>query len=368
MCVCVRVQVADTVETNFYAMGEWIKYHALFFNREKAVQKVTDSSRERWLCHSDNNDLKVKRKVLVLDYFNTSYPEYRTMKGWELKACTVCPDGSDPVMQLGAEVFAELQCVGKDGTRKVAVASPTYRWCEMIKAAGGVPLNADVHTMAVQDPKQSPDKGPWKGYQPGSRTGITPEQLIFFAKDADIIVLQSGGCHVWPDPVTGQNLHTPATCKDAWTTLFSKLSDIKAVQNKDVWDMQRSLQPSGGVDYLSSVVIEPDVLLEDMIKAISADTSSSTKKHTFQFMRNTYKDGWGNKEPCTETITSGCLPKAMDLMKLCTDPKKIQPLRADACPAKMKAAAVSGGGCMKMAATAASLLLSACVVLLAYVF
>ena len=91
------------METNFYAMGEWIKYHALFFNREKAVQEVTDSSRERWLCHSDNNDLKVKRKVLLLDYFNTSYPEYRTMKGWEIKACTMCPDGSDPVMQLGAE-------------------------------------------------------------------------------------------------------------------------------------------------------------------------------------------------------------------------------------------------------------------------
>ena len=59
------VQVADTMETNFYAMGEWIEYHALFFNRETAVQQVTDLARERWLCHSNNNDIEVKKQVLL---------------------------------------------------------------------------------------------------------------------------------------------------------------------------------------------------------------------------------------------------------------------------------------------------------------
>lgn len=354
------VQVADTMETNFYAMGEWIEYHALFFNRETAVQQVTDLSRERWLCHSNNNNMKEKKKVLLLDYFNTSYPDYATYKGWELKACQVCPDGPDPLIQVGSEVFSEMQCVTKDGSKKAAVPSPTYRWCEMIKAAGAVALNADLHTIPVfKDQTESKDKGPWKGYQLGSRSGLTDAQLISFAKDADIIILLTGGCTAWSDPVTFANKHTPATCKDAWTSLFSTLGGIKAVAAQQVWDLQQILQPSGGVDYLSQSVIEPDVLLEDMIKAVSGDTSQATKKHSYQFMRNTYKDGWGNMEPCTATLTVGCVPKKEDLVKQCSDHSKIHPLKADAC---------SGGVPTKLAATAASLLLSACVALLAFVF
>ena len=55
--------------------------------------------------------------MLLLDYWNASYPDYATYKGWELNACRMCPDGSTPVMQLGTEVFSELKCVGKDGTK-----------------------------------------------------------------------------------------------------------------------------------------------------------------------------------------------------------------------------------------------------------
>ena len=46
------VQVSDLVENNFYAMGEWIEYHAFFFNREKEVASITDEARLRWQCHS----------------------------------------------------------------------------------------------------------------------------------------------------------------------------------------------------------------------------------------------------------------------------------------------------------------------------
>jgi hypothetical protein len=33
-------------------------------------------------------------------------------------------------------------------------------------------------------------------------------------------------------------------------------------------------------------------LAQDMIKAVSLDTSKATMKHSYQFMRNTYKSGW----------------------------------------------------------------------------
>ena len=40
----------------------------------------------------------------------------------------------------------------------------------MIKAAGAVPLNADLKDIRVfEDQKESKETGPWKGYQLGSR-------------------------------------------------------------------------------------------------------------------------------------------------------------------------------------------------------
>ena len=315
------VQVADTMETSFYAMGEWMLYQAFFFNREKEVQEVTDTSRERWLCHSNNNDFVDKNKVLLLDYFNVSYPDYATYKGWELKACQVCADGSEPVTQVGEDVFTDLQCVHSDGSRTPALPSTTYRWCEMLKAAGAHPLNADLHKItAFKDQAESAAVGPWKGYQMGSKSGLTNAQLIEFAKEVDVIILLTGGCNEWLDE-NWVNLHTPETCNHAWTALFAPLGwndGIKAVRDKQVWDLQRALHPSGGVDFLSHAVVEPDVLLEDTIKAISLDASKATKAHTYQFMRNTYSDGWGNKDPCTADKTTGCVPKADDLVKQCS--------------------------------------------------
>jgi len=123
--------------------------------------------------------------------------------------------------------------------------------------------------------------------------------------------------------------------------------------------LQRTLHPSGGVDYLSLSVVEPDVLLEDAIKAISLDTSKATKAHTYQFMRNTYSDGWGNKDACTADKTTGCVPKAEDLVKQCSDHTKIHPLKADAC---------SGGVRANTAAMTGSLMFAAAIALLCTMF
>ena len=48
----------------------------------------------------------------------------------------------------------------------------------------------------------------------------------------------------------------------------------------------------GGDNSINFGGLEPNVLLEDMIKTFSADMSNATKNHISQFMRNTYKDGW----------------------------------------------------------------------------
>lgn len=53
------VVMADTRESSFYAMSEWVEYIALFFNREKKVGEIADTSRTRWLCHSANHKVAI---------------------------------------------------------------------------------------------------------------------------------------------------------------------------------------------------------------------------------------------------------------------------------------------------------------------
>ena len=40
-------------------MSEWVEYIALFFNREKKVGEIADTSRTRWLCHSANHKVAI---------------------------------------------------------------------------------------------------------------------------------------------------------------------------------------------------------------------------------------------------------------------------------------------------------------------
>ena len=79
------------------------------------------------------------------------------------------------------------------------------------------------------------------------------------------------------------------------------------------------------------------MLLEDAIKAFSNDESPATKRHRFVFLRNTYREGWGNKFLCKDDAQRvGCLPSVADLQEKCTDHSALLPLVADACTAGEK--------------------------------
>jgi len=171
----------------------------------------------------------------------------------------VCNDKSDAEADISVNLdVPKWKCGKAVGTPYDAKLSPTYKWCELVKAAGGVVLNEQIHSVkAYKDQNESPTLGPWVGYQPGSKSGFTDAQLIAFAKDADVIILMTGGCG-YSDPVTGAML-SGDECSKWWTETFAKLTEIKAVKEQMVWDLYRRVDPSGGVAYLSQSVVEPDV-------------------------------------------------------------------------------------------------------------
>jgi len=85
-----------------------IFFSRIFFGHERYFCCYTCLTSDFFSFHfffSANNDIDDKKKVLLLDYFNVSYPDYATYKGWELKACQVCADGSEPVTQVSFFFF-----------------------------------------------------------------------------------------------------------------------------------------------------------------------------------------------------------------------------------------------------------------------
>jgi len=84
-------QVANTRETTFYAEGEWIEYHAVFFNRELKVMEVTDMARERWLCHSASKWVMTHIRMSRLTHTDESWP-WLTWRG-SAGSATLCLQG-----------------------------------------------------------------------------------------------------------------------------------------------------------------------------------------------------------------------------------------------------------------------------------
>lgn len=166
-------------------------------------------------------------------------------------------------------------------------------------------------------------------------SGLTTAQLVEFAKDADTVIILGTACY-WYDDVTYEPLpNNPMNgerCATWWKGKVAELSGIKAVRDGNVWDNMRLLDPAGGIDYLSKTSLEPDVLLEDVLKIVYNDKSLATTKHSLVFMRNAMSEGLGNKYSCKDSPDKiGCVPDKVSISSKCTDYSAQVPLTADAC-------------------------------------
>jgi len=285
--------IDDTTEESFYNVGEWSEYIAAFFNQEAKVVGLADTALKRWMVESNGikkqfSALKIQKKVLLLGgYFQGSqwYPD-----GWALPPCKkadVCPV---------AGAAADAKCGAE-------------RWCEIIRAAGGDPMNMDLPAKINPLPL-----GNWTMQGGGAREGITHSQLIAFAKDADVVIFKSA-------------TETAA----AMAAILADMKGIKAVDNKMAFDNQGILYATGtGWDGKASVgngifeygQIEPDVMLQDFIKMVDP-----AYNHKQVFFRNLLKGGidggaaMGQDVMCADKPgQAGCLQSSAAILAKCTDP------------------------------------------------
>mmetsp|Transcript_11625 Transcript_11625/g.18525 ORF Transcript_11625/g.18525 Transcript_11625/m.18525 type:complete len:674 (+) Transcript_11625:120-2141(+) len=282
------VLVSDTVEESFYAVGEWSEYIAAFFNQEAKVKGLADLALKRGTVESNGikkqfGALGIQKKVLIVDgYFEGSEGrnEWYT-DGWNIPACK----------KDGACGSATTRCGSE-------------RWCEIVKAAGGIPMNMNLpaHINALP-------LGNWtdNGYGSDTRESVTHAQLIAFAKDADVILDKAG--------------NAPAAFMAA--TLVA-IADIKAVKDKMVFDTQAILDNNKGSALYGHAQLEPDVMLQDIIKMLDP-----TYNHKQVFFRNIMTGGinggpaMGNDVTCADKPGQpGCIPTAAEVLATCVDPSK----------------------------------------------
>ena len=329
---------------------------------------LTGTVRSNWLqCKAENSKQLAaatrKPKVLFLEYYFSSYPSYGTFKGWSVEPCHKCDDGSMPVLTNDFDGKGVWKC-GVSGKGATTLGGAN-RYCELIEAAGGeVMQNHVLANSAVQANPTVPQcgcwpattacpacteinpwpVGPWAGggAMAGGLSGYTNAQLESVAKDVDIIIVKTSHCGCkWSTPAC-----TAQECSDKFRDEFQQMTGIPAVANKKVFDFHGTVDPQGGNAMLSGAGLSVDVLLQDFIKAISGDTSQTTKDHTYHFLRDNFAVGsWGERFACgaAGAPTIGCTPTAASIANKCTATNAIaaDSLTAPKCKAYVKPAATT---------------------------
>lgn len=139
-------------EPTYLAANEWVHYMSAFFNKEKETSLFSTQSKNRWTCWSGGaTGAAVMPKIAWIDYYGISYGE-------------TTPVG-----------FVVNQCNTKDDA--------SYRFCDMIKAAGGTPVSDYVPTKAT-----SPSFYDKKN---GQILGVSDEDIKKYVANADLIVFQN---------------------------------------------------------------------------------------------------------------------------------------------------------------------------------
>jgi len=269
------IQISDTTEESFYHVGQWSEYIAAFFNKELEVKGLADNARVRW--NGEKNGIitqlgATRKKVLLLDGYFENPSWASDLFGWSLPPCKkadVCPPtGSAADAKCGAE-----------------------RWCQLVRDAGGEIMNNNV-LPASWTPSR---------YGTGAKEGVTNAELIAFAADADVVIFKSA-------------VMTAA----AMATILANMKGIKAVDNNMAFDNNRILYSTAfgvGNGIFENGQIEPDVLLQDIIKMVDP-----LYNHEMVFFRNLQTEGMGTDALCpNEPGKAGCVMSPASMIANCTN-------------------------------------------------
>jgi iron complex transport system substrate-binding protein len=238
-------------ESSILAQEEYLKLAAVFFNKEKEANEIFDGIQKRIDCVSNNVNeyLKFHDEVYDLNIIWAYYSTWVGYEGWSVGQCKPCDS-----------------CVGGQG--------PYY--CETAFMLG----------VTIPEIGESYD-----GY-----SMLTNEQFEAYGKDAD----------VWFYGDT--NFDTVL----ADTENFGFLSNFKAVQDKQVFD----IQGLGAKDFHEGRAAELDVLVEDMAKATFSSGFPASElmnfEHSLVWFRNVFTSEIGTREEMctTEEYSAALQPQA----------------------------------------------------------
>jgi len=74
-------------------------------------------------------------------------------------------------------------------------------------------------------------------------------------------ISDAGGTYIWQENKDKSSLQLD------FETVYEKAQDFKALKNNELYNGSRRVSPRGGYDIYESAVVQPDVVLKDLIKA-----------------------------------------------------------------------------------------------------
>eukprot|EP00292_Cryptomonas_paramecium_P007163 CAMPEP_0113675190 /NCGR_PEP_ID=MMETSP0038_2-20120614/7868_1 /TAXON_ID=2898 /ORGANISM="Cryptomonas paramecium" /LENGTH=447 /DNA_ID=CAMNT_0000591917 /DNA_START=204 /DNA_END=1544 /DNA_ORIENTATION=- /assembly_acc=CAM_ASM_000170 len=235
------VITSSTYEQSYKLVPEWGKFIAAFYNKEATINAFISDFKTRWDCASQRAAMAVAAAVA---------------------AGSTKPKGL-AISYLSATTITPFDC-----SYNATSGLWANKICEVLDAAGLQVVDA-VHSYT----------GSYSNYQ----------QFGDWAADVDVIIVADCTC-------TYKGAMTVAACDDLWKNKFlSSLSATKAFKNQKIYDVGRTLDPSGGTDYFVSLPVEPDAFLADVI---AVTWPSAAAGHNMVYLRNMFTEGVGNLRSC----------------------------------------------------------------------
>ena len=222
------VTVGPGLERDLIPQLEWLEFFSLFFDKEKFVQQYVGETESAMLC--------LTSKVLM-------------------GVAKLTQDGGRKVRVLWGT--PNEQGVWSLGT------CPNY-YCEAIESAGGEVLNKRKAVTSLEA----------KSTKALFAAGV--------AGDADVILV---------GPSYHSTTYAALTSKECRPLYDAIPSTVPAAANKNIWDFGKGrVGPSGGLDWFSSRLAEPDVLVEELADIFypTMKIKGSLAKHWWQ---NAYTEG-----------------------------------------------------------------------------
>eukprot|EP00041_Stephanoeca_diplocostata_P006896 m.95537 g.95537 ORF g.95537 m.95537 type:complete len:590 (+) comp16602_c0_seq3:111-1880(+) len=250
--------VDEVSETQLLPQVEWIEWFAVWFNKEGFVKTYVADLEAQLDCLTD----WIVEQRNVLDV-----PAPKVL--WATPPANLPLFPNSTWGSLG-------QC-------------PNY-YCEAIERAGGIVLNNNSAVAAL-----APS---WPNPGPNSSTLF---QTV--AGEADVILV--------PGPLWSGGYLSASECDAVYSSSEVFPAQVPAVASQRIWDTGRIRDPLGGLDWFTSRLATPDVLVESIAQILYPNMNIRSQGIGNAWWQNVYTEA--------ACVPADGIPNALDLVVACTN-------------------------------------------------